>query len=124
MGEVAENIGGGHEEPQGKLLRTVYAFKALMMALKGGGVWAALTVLLLTCGWLAWELRAANNRIVEILLAIKMAPPPAEEPRHRPPSDMPGEEPFDPREVLARYHKMYRPQVEQRMPFRRELAEN
>ena len=127
MSEEAANTGDGQSEPQGKLMRAVYAFKALMGALRGGGVWAALTVLLMTCGWLAWELRAANERIIDILMAIKMTPPPATAPvtpapsSHAPPDFHPStfEGPLDPtlapRAVLDHYNKMYRPQLEQRM---------
>jgi len=139
VSDEASSTGTGHAEPKGRLLQAVYAFKAFMGALKGGGVWAALTVLLLTCGWLAWELQEANKRIVDILMAIKMTPPavspavPAT-PRAIPtphagsaPGDFApdaGEEPaFNPSEVLSRYHKLYRPQVEQRLAPIRELAE-
>jgi len=124
--EEAASTGTGHYKPEGKLMRSVHAFKALMAALKGGGVWAALTVLLITCGWLAWELQEANKRIIDILVAIKMAPtaeapavlptPTASSTGHAPGDfDEDSGFPSTPREILQKYNRIYRPQLEQRM---------
>jgi hypothetical protein len=97
------------EAPKGKLMRAVDAFKAFMGALRGGGVWAALTLCLLVAGYQAWRIEQLNQQIIEILVADKQEETTRIAARVAHPVE------FEPRRVIGKYHEMYQPQVEQRI---------
>lgn len=112
--------------PPGKLMQLIHAFKEFMAALRGGGVWAALTLCLVVCGYQAWKIDQLNQTIVDILTAarqvhaVEPTPVPAVVPLAALPEDSPPATGLpspvnQPRDLLSKYHQMYRPQVEQRI---------
>ena len=116
---------GRPELPDGRPGQFLLFFQGLTRALKNGGVWAAVTLLLMVCAYQANELKASNDRIVEILLAVKigneapeivpMIPAARPVPTGIAAAASPVSAPkFNPKEVLSRYHNMYQQQVEQR----------
>lgn len=104
-------------QPKSRALRAVETFTAMVNALRGGGVWAALTLCLLVAGWQAWRIEQLNQQIIDILIAARQTD--SEKPTRfsaRVDLTKAAAEPVHaPRRVLDRYHELYRPQVEQRV---------
>lgn len=78
--EAPDSSGTGGQEavPSGKIAQVLWGFKQAMALLKGGGVWAALTLSLLVNGWQAVQNANLDKIIIEILMAAKAvesAPP-------------------------------------------------
>jgi len=98
--------------PVGRPGKFLLFFQGLMGTLKGGGVWAALTLALCVCGWLGWELKASQDRLYEVLLAVKLGGS-IEPPAGAATRPALAEAVFNPNAVLLREYRSWKPQVTQ-----------
>jgi hypothetical protein len=118
-GEESTGDGEDDKAPEGKFSKAIQGFGNLVDILRGGGVWAALaTSLLLNC-WLGWRIQVVNDKMVDVLMAVKfkeegdLLPASFSPTASIPPTERPPE--FNPHKVLADAQEDYSHLIEQRI---------